>query len=313
MLAHHHHSDRRSFIAKTFITAASSSCALLQSTPTLAADEAAIDTTNSRNGRPFAPLEALLPATRLKLWVDQVYLLSKELSAQTNDRQQQLQTLQQLNNQLLSNPPKLFLGETTSTTILPNKQRTNTATAQLTTPISSANKSQYQQNRNELPTIPNKIMAMFNQADVERQWGMIQYAELKREQENEMRAALNYYVRQLSYKGNEYVLTASREQRKEMIRNDALPSVTAVVASDLDRRDLYRNEFLTVMDDVVAEVAYQIRLMEKEEGKKEEVVDVMDVVSLVTVAHEAIENWFSLIPGSDVEEAVAVVMAENEK
>lgn len=151
-------------------------------------------------------------------------------------------------------------------------------------------------------------MAMFNQADVERQWGMIQYAELKREQDNEMRAALNTYVRQLSYK-DEYVLTASREQRKEMIRNDALPSVTAVVASDLDRRDLYRNEFLTAMDDVVAEAAYQIRLMEKEE----EVVDVMDVVSLVNVAHEAIENWFSLIPGSDVKEAVAVVMAENKK
>ena len=123
-----------------------------------------------------------------------------------------------------------------------------------------------------------------------------------------MRAAFNFYTRQLSF-ADEYVLTASKEKRKEMIRNDALPSVTTVVASDLDRRDLYRNEFLTVIDDVVAEVAYQVRLMEK---MKEE-VDVTDVVSLMNVAHEACENWFSLIPGQDVEEAVAAVMAENAK
>ena len=50
------------------------------------------------------------------------------------------------------------------------------------------------------------------------------------------------------------------------------------------------------------------RLMEKKEE-----VDVTDVVSLMNVAHEACENWFSLIPGQDVEEAVAAVMAENAK
>jgi hypothetical protein len=28
------------------------------------------------------------------------------------------------------------------------------------------------------------------------------------------------------------------------------PSITAVIASDLDRRDLYRNQFFTAIDDV---------------------------------------------------------------
>lgn len=118
-----------------------------------------------------------------------------------------------------------------------------------------------------------------------------------------MRAAFNFYGRQIVFNADEYVLTAPKEKRKEMIRNDALPDVTDVVASDLDRRDLYRNTFLTAIDDAVAEVAYQVRLKEEEE------VDVTDVVSLVNEAHEACENWFSLIPSQDVEEAVAAVVA----
>jgi len=202
-----------------------------------------------------------------------------------------------MNNQL-SNPPKLFQGETMT-------KRTNTPTAQLTTSISSANKDQYQMNRNGL-NMGDKVIAMWNQADVERQWGMLQYAESKREEGNEMRAAFNFYARQLSF-ADEYVLTAPKDKRKEMIRNDALPSITAVIASDLDRRDLYRNEFLTAIDDAVAEVAYQVRL------KPEEEVDVTDVVSLVNEAHEACENWFSLIPSQDVEEAVAAIMLKDAK
>ena len=176
--------------------------------------------------------------------------------------------------------------------------------AQLTTSISSANKDQYQMNRNGL-NVGDKVIAMWNQVDVERQWGMLQYAESKREEGNEMRAAFNFYARQLSF-ADEYVLTAPKDKRKEMIRNDALPSITAVIASDLDRRDLYRNQFLTAIDDAVAEVAYQVRL-------KPEEVDVTDVVNLVNEAHEACENWFLLIPSQDVEEAVAAVMLKDAK
>jgi len=284
-------SNRRAFIANTLLT---TSAALLQPTPTLAAEEEPTNT-GSRNGKPFAPLEALLPATRLKLWVGEIYMLSKDLSNQDN-RQQIIIILQQMNNQL-SNPPKLFQGET-----IP--KRTNTPTAQLTTSISSANKDQYQMNRNGL-NVGDTVIAMWNQADVERQWGMLQYAESKREEGNEMRAAFNFYARQLSF-ADEYVLTAPKDKRKEMIRNDALPSITAVIASDLDRRDLYRNQFLTAIDDAVAEVAYQVRL-------KAEEVDVTDVVNLVKEAHEACENWFLLIPSQDVEEAVAAVMLKDAK
>ena len=200
---HQNNNDRRAFIVNTFVTA--SCCTLLQPTPAIAT-EASSD--SIRNGKPFAPLTALLPVTRLKLWVDEVHSLSTQLSTTNNtplqsDQQQLL--LQQINDKL-SNPPKLFHGETP-----PKRTTTMTMTAQLTTSISPANKGQYKQNRTGLnPT--NSLMAMWNQADVERQWGILQYAESKREQENEMRAAFNFYTRQLVF-SEEYVLTLPPKNR----------------------------------------------------------------------------------------------------
>ena len=282
-----HHCDRRAFIANTFLTTSS---ALLQPTRTFAAEP-----NDGRNGKPFAPVEALLPATRLKIWVDEIHVLSKDLCTKTTPTQDVLQNM----NNKLSNPPKVFQGIETT---IPKQRTNNPSTAQLTTSISSANKDQYQMNRTGL-NLGDKVIAMWNQADVERQWGMLQYAESKREEGNEMRAAFNFYVRQLSF-SDEYVLTAPKEKRKEMIRNDALPSVTAVIASDLDRRDLYRNTFLTAIDDVTAEVAYQVRL-------KPEEIDITDVSILMSEAHEACENWFSLIASHDVEDAIAAVTLKD--
>jgi hypothetical protein len=269
---------RREFIANSVLT----SSALLQPTSAAFAD--------GRDGKPFAPLEALLPATRLKLWVDDIYVISKDLSIKTASAQQRI-TMQQMNDKL-SNPPKLFQGETMA-------KRTNNPTAQLTTAVSSVNKDQYQMNRKSL-NLGDKFTAMLNQADVERQWGMLQYAESKREEDNEMRAAFNFYIRQLTF-SDEYMLTASKEKKKEMIRNDELPSVTAVITSDLDRRDFYRNQFLTAIDDLTAEVAYQVKQQTSEE------IDVTDTVSLMNEAHDACENWFSLIASQDVEEAITAV------
>ncbi|KAL7450406.1 hypothetical protein ACHAWC_002321 [Mediolabrus comicus] len=273
---------RRAFIANSSVLTTS---ALLH--PTSAAFAVATD---GRGGKPFAPLEALLPATRLKLWVDEIYVISKDLSIKTAAAQQRI-TIQQMNDKL-SNPPKLFQGETMA-------KRTNNPTAQLTTAISSANKGEYQMNRKSL-NLGDKFTAILNQADVERQWGMLQYAESKREEDNEMRAAFNFYSRQLTF-SDEYMLTASKEKKKEMIRNDQLPSITEVITSDLDRRDLYRNQFLTAIDDLTAEVTYQVKQKTSEE------IDVTDTVSLMNEAHDACENWFSLIASQDVEEAITAV------
>jgi len=248
---------------------------------------------SNRGRRPFAPLQALLPATRLKLWVDGVYALCQEIKT-TQDADDRFKIVQRINERL-STPPKLFRGEKM-------EKRAPSSTAQLSTGILSANKDQYQLNRKGF-NIGDKVTAMMNQADVERQWGMLQYAESKREEGSEMRSAFNFYTRQLTF-ADEYTLTASKEDRKKMIRNDEMPTLTAVITSDLDGRDLYRNQFLTSIDDAAAEAAYQVKQSVGE-------VDATELVDLVNTARAASTNWFSMIASPDVEEAIQEVQLQN--
>jgi hypothetical protein len=55
--------------------------------------------------------------------------------------------------------------------------------------------------------------------------------------------------------GESYTVTATLETKKAYIRaNDGLPDVKAVITSDLDLRDLYRNELQLKVDDAQAEL-----------------------------------------------------------
>lgn len=246
-----------------------------------------------RGGKPYAPLEALLPVTRLKLWFEDVYTLSSKLAQESSDNKKMI--VSQMNFLLSSKEgnPKLFDSKNNEKKLTKATSPSSGTTAQLTSNVSSVNKDQYEINRKGLNNIGDKVAAMLNQADVERQWGILQYAESKREESNEMRAAFNFYTKQITF-GDNYVLTANKEERKQMIRNDALPTLAAVIVSDLDRRDLYRNQFLTYIEDARAEVAYQVN---------QDVIDVTDIVVLVNEANDAFENWFSLIAPVDINEA----------
>lgn len=279
--------DRRIFISeKIDILLASSTITTLVDT---SGEDTSLENMKSlaNNSRPArAPLQALLPATRLKIWIDGVYTISRDIS--TKDVDERFSLLKRINEQL-SNPPVLFKGEENMI------KQTSSSIAQLSTPISSANKDQYQFNRKGL-NVGDKVNAMFNQADVERQWGMLQYAESKREEGNEMRRAFNFYTKQLTF-SDEYVLTADKETKKQLIRNDELPTLTATITSDLDLRDLARNTFLTAIDDATAESAYQVKQSAKD-------VDVTDLIDLLKQAHDAIDNWFDLIATQDVDEAI---------
>lgn len=256
-------------------------------------------TNKDREGKPFAPLQALLPAARCKIWIDQAYDVCSTLPSCKGNKDLQYKTLVELEKNL-SQRPKLFVkGEKPRAT-------TNTLTAQITTSVSTANKEQYQRNREDL-SLPTKFAAMLNQADVERQWGILQSNEANRAKENEIRAAFNYYTQQLEF-GDSYLLTASKEDRKRMIRNDQLPSLTAVITSDLDLRDLYRNQLLTAVDDVQAEVAYQLRLAS---ASPEGEIDVTDVIDLMNQAHTACSNWFDLIAREDVKDAIEEVQKKG--
>lgn len=246
--------------------------------------------------KPYAPTSALLPATRCKLWLDNAQEITTNL-ATADTKQTQFEHLQKLDD-VLQNRPLLFRGEK------PLTRTPSSAMAQITVSVSGANKLDSRNNRRDLNTnFGTQLAAILNQADVERQWGMLQYSESQRERSNELRAALNYYTQQLEFDGDRYLLTASKEDRKRMIRNDQLPTLTAVITSDLDLRDLYRNQFLTAIEDAKAEAAYQVK-------QSPESVEIDDVVDLMKQASTAFGNWFDLIDSTDVREAIEAVRSE---
>jgi hypothetical protein len=64
---------------------------------------------------------------------------------------------------------------------------------------------------------------------------------------------MNVYTANLRF-GESYLLTASPEVLKKMIREEQLPDVKTVITADLDLRDLYRNRIQTTMEDAQAEL-----------------------------------------------------------
>lgn len=120
------------------------------------------------------------------------------------------------------------------------------------------------------------------------------------EQNNAMRAAFNAYTNNLVF-GNAYQLNAQGDTKKTLVRNDALPDVNAVVVSDLDLRDLYRNQVLQNFDDAKAEVSYQLKTGE---------YDVDEILNYLGKAQSSCNDWFAFIPKADVEEALLAVRSE---
>lgn len=217
------------------------------------------------------------------------------MEGSTGDKQAHFAKLQKL-NYVLQHRPELFRDE-------PPLPRAAGAMAQLTGRVSSANKSDYRMNRHALG-VGNQLAAILNQADVERQWRMLRYNEMQLEKSNELRAAFNYYTQQLQFDGDAFLLRASPKAMKEMVRNDALPSLTAVITSDLDLRDLYRNQFLTSVDDLIAEVFYQVK-------QSSDSVELDDVCELMEQSLLSIDNWFGLIDSKEVSNAMAIAEQEQ--
>ena len=117
-----------------------------------------------------------------------------------------------------------------------------------------------------------------------------------------MRAAFNAYINNLVF-GDAYQLNVQGDAKKALVRNDALPNVNAVVVSDLDLRDLYRNQVLQYVDDAKAEVEYQW----KSDGE----LDVDEIIHCLNNAQESCNEWFRFIPKADVDQALAQVKSEG--
>jgi hypothetical protein len=245
--------------------------------------------------RPFAPLEALLPVARLKVAIDKACSLSSSLT-KTADKNVQYATLEHMNKILTDMPRKLFLTESSSSSLSPPLQKRNSPSTRLNQPDSTL-------------SAPDLLNAIFTRADMERQWKILQYQESKLEKGNEMRAAFNYYTSRLEF-ADSYLLTASKEERKKLIRNEQLPSLATVITSDLDLRDLHRNQFLTLIEDAKAEISYQLRQQPSATVPERWALDTADVVNLMNQAQTACNEWFALIAPQDVEDAMNVVLNE---
>jgi hypothetical protein len=161
-----------------------------------------------------------------------------------------------------------------------------------------------------LSTTKNPLWALNEEVE---QWGeKRQFLRLQREQRaledaNPIRAALNAYTNNLVY-GDSAKLTASPQVRRKLIREDQVPDVSTVIRSDLDLRDLYRNQILSAVDDARAELSYQLAAARDDPAS----IDLTDLSGLLIAAQESCDLWFSFVPDKDAREALATAMNAGE-
>lgn len=151
----------------------------------------------------------------------------------------------------------------------------------------------------------SRFDAEFQAWGARRQFRRLQEQQRALERDDPVRAALNAYTNNLVY-GPQYVLTAAPEDRSRLIRQyNGLPDVTAVVRSDLDLRDLYRNQLLTALDDARAEWQYQLS-----HRTADGAVSATDVLGFLRDAEGACDKWFALVDPQDAELARLTVESE---
>ena len=90
-----------------------------------------------------------------------------------------------------------------------------------------------------------------------------------------------------------------------MVREDRLPDIKQVIASDMGMRYLYRNQLLTSMSEVKAELEYQLK------GGEQACIDVSELLPLLLDAQSACDTWFGLIEPEQVQAAMRAVKQES--
>ena len=245
---------------------------------------------NSRPARasvaPFAPVDTLLPATRLRLTIDRAVDIANSLILET-DQDKKQKMLMDLKSLLLV------------------QQDYNRGTTPIDVPQQPAKSylDSYAEYRNKV-SILQKPGAMLVQNGEIDTWKQLKRQEKAREDADEIRAALNYYTSNLNFDSDKIALTGNKTERSRLIREDGIPDVKTVITSDMGLRYLLRNDILTAIDDAKAELHY---LMKQSSGD----VDVKDLLDLLVTAQGACAKWFELIDDKDT--LAALEIARNEK
>lgn len=237
--------------------------------------------------KPFAPNEALQPAARVKLSIDRAISLTNQL---VNDKEGSTSTVLSpafIELERLIIQPQNYVGSF-KTQGVPEKP-------------SSLYLKAYQPMAGDLPLQVNLI----KNGDVSA-WKDLKRIEKEKEKDNEIRRSFNCYTDYLSFSGENYSLNVDRSTRSSMIRNDQLPDVRQVITSDMGMRYLYRNQILTAMDDVRAELEYQIKNTESSSSSSGN-IDAEELLNLLKEAQRACNRWFDLIDPNDVKVAIESV------
>lgn len=254
----------------------------------LTKDESSTASINSSR-RPFAPIDTLVPAMRVRLMIDDALQVTNELNRAEGGNKHKKQQLRQLDALLLQ--PQNFTRGYQSIEVPKQPARSYL--------------DSYAQYRNRVSILekPGALLVQNGEIDT---WKRLKRQEKAREDKDEVRAALNFYTSNLNFNPDKYTLTGSKSERSQLNRNDRLPDVKNVIASDMGLRYLLRNEVLTALDDARAELRYQV-----EENKKGNDVDGTELLEILKRAQVSCDKWFGLIAEEDDAAALEIVQKEE--
>jgi hypothetical protein len=298
--------------------------------------------------KPFAPPPALVPAARVKYVMEESLRLLDELESIQSKKDSSLSDRNDdgyhrhynnhhhhddddekvLVNDIVGNLQKLILVKTFMSPLYSSQQDETTTGSTVWSQIRrpEAKKKELANNNNDMDPLKSKIYqdsyneklksvspinipyALLVKAGDIRQLKQLQARQEKLERLNPVREAFNYYTRQLQFDTEYYLLNVSAQEKKKMIRNDELPDIKSVIVSDLDLRDLVRNQVLDAYDDVKYELKYQVT---KYNEKGLEFDGSGDLKSALLKAKKECDEWFSFISDEDVKEAMDTVMNEG--
>jgi hypothetical protein len=283
----------------------------------------AAELVESKVTKPYTPyLENLLPACRVRLYIDNLLVLARDIQNSPRQEQDADQLWDDLEYQLIQSPPQFMTNDdiVSSKGYVVASQRTKTPSSGPPIIVSP----------DIVPSsrTTNTVYAMDQMLQTwggKQQWSILKKRQSDLERTDLIRAALNAYTNNLVFGADAYIFTGTPEERKRRIRNDSLPDVTTVIRSDLDLRDLYRNQVLTAMEDAKAEFQYQLQtrtkdILQDRENSNHHFNDKDDknlngnldeLVEILQQAQQSCSDWFRFVPEDDVQMAMEVVKKEH--
>ena len=260
---------------------------------------------NGENGtikRPSAPLAYLLPAARVGVYIYQTLNVARDIvSSHEDDNNALRQKINKL-EKLLIDPPSFVKANDPSVT---RGDPYNLPPIVGEIAMQRQKQKEREQNSIQVGTIP-EVFEVGQLIGERRAWDRLSKSELIRESQSEVRRALNIYTTNINFNSSVYAFAGSTEEKRRLIREEKLPTVNDVIRSDLDARDLYRNEIQTALDDAKAEFLYQQRICSNDVSK----FDAEELVLLLSTAKRAMDSWFSFVPDQDIMKVLDMVNSE---